>query len=229
MPLLSVIMPVYNEAKTINDIVQRVNAVAVDKEIIVIDDGSTDGTDRILRDIRLDNLKVIFHGSNRGKGSALLTGIANATGDYVIIQDADLEYNPQDYPKLMAEAQSGSYDLILGVRFAQGYHGLLIPRLGNQFLTGLINLLFGTKINDFFTCYKLARRDVLNGLKLGSKGFEIDTEIVIKSLKKGLRIKEMPISYQPRNYSQGKKIRIFDGLYFIFLILMYKFFTKKEL
>ncbi|MCX5712001.1 MAG: glycosyltransferase family 2 protein [Candidatus Omnitrophica bacterium] len=228
MPKLSVIIPVYNEAKTINDIVQKVNAIPIDKEIIVIDDGSADGTDRILREIRLDNLKVIFHGSNRGKGSALLTGIANATADFVIIQDADLEYDPQDYPKLIAEMQSGLYDLILGVRFTQGYHGLLIPRLGNQFLTGLINILFGTKINDFFTCYKLARRDMLNALKLGSKGFEIDTEIVIKSIKKGLRIKEVPISYYPRNYSQGKKIRIFDGLYFILLILMYKFFTKKD-
>ncbi|MFA6350648.1 MAG: glycosyltransferase family 2 protein [Candidatus Omnitrophota bacterium] len=226
MPLLSVIIPVYNEAKTVNDIVQKVNAVPIDKEIIMIDDGSTDGTDRILREIRLDNLKVIFHGSNRGKGSALLTGISNATGDYVIIQDADLEYDPQDYPKLMAEIQTGTCDLVLGARFTQGYHGLLIPKLGNRFLTMLINLLFGTKINDFLTCYKLARRDILNALSLGSKGFEIEAEIVIKSIKKGLRIKEVPISYQPRNYSQGKKIRILDGLYFIFLILAYKFLSR---
>jgi glycosyltransferase involved in cell wall biosynthesis len=227
MPLLSVIIPVYNEAKTINEIVQKVNAVPIDKEIIIIDDGSSDGTDRLLREIRMDNLKVIFHGSNRGKGSALLTGLANACADFVIIQDADLEYNPADYLNLMAEIQNGSCDLVLGVRFKQGYHGLLIPRLGNRFLTGLINLLFGTKINDFFTCYKLAGRETLKALGLGSKGFEIDTEIVIKSIKKGLRIKEVPISYQPRNYSQGKKIRIFDGLYFILLILMYKFFAKK--
>ncbi len=223
MPLLSVIIPVYNEAKTIRQILEKVNAVNIDKEIIVVDDGSFDGTNRVLRDVQYNNLKVIHHSSNRGKGAALQTGLANANGDFIIIQDADLEYDPGEYIKLMEEFMKGEVDLILGVRFTKGYHGLLVPRLGNRFLTGLLNLLFSTQLNDFLTCYKLFRRETIDALSLKSQSFDIETEIITKSLKRKLRIKQVPISYKPRTYSQGKKIRWMDGIQAILSIFRYRF------
>ncbi len=222
MPLISVIVPVYNEAKTIRQILDKINSVDIDKEIIVVDDGSFDGTDKILNDIRYDNLKIVHHSSNRGKGAALLTGLAHATGEFVIIQDADLEYNPQEYTKLMEEFMKGDADLVLGVRFTKGYRGLLIPRLGNRFLTTLLNILFGARLNDFLTCYKLFRRETINALNLKSQRFDIETEMIVKSLKKKLRIKQIPISYRPRAYSQGKKIRWLDGIYAIAGIIKYR-------
>jgi glycosyltransferase involved in cell wall biosynthesis len=223
MPLLSVVVPVYNEVKTIRQILEKINAVDIDKEIIVVDDGSWDGTDRVLREIKYNNLKVIHHSSNRGKGAALVTGLANATGEFVIIQDGDLEYNPQEYTKLMKEFMKGDADLVLGVRFTKGYRGLLIPRLGNRFLTALLNILFGARLNDFLTCYKLFRRETINALNLKSQRFDIETEIIAKSLKKKLRIKQIPVSYQPRAYSQGKKIRWLDGMHAIADIIKYRF------
>ncbi len=223
MPLLSVIIPVYNEANTIKQILEKVNSINIDKEVIVIDDGSTDSTDRILRNIDLPNLKKIYHSSNRGKGAAFLTGLSNAGGEFVIIQDADLEYDPSEYVKLMEEIKNGGTDLVLGVRFTKGYHGLLIPRLGNRFLTGFLNFLFKSSLNDFLTCYKLMRRDTLIALKLKSIYFDIDTEIITKALKNRLRIKQVPISYNPRNYNEGKKIRWTDGLWAIFYIFKYRF------
>jgi glycosyltransferase involved in cell wall biosynthesis len=184
--------------------------VDIDKEIIVIDDGSTDDTGNILRDIRYAKLKVIHHTSNRGKGAAFLTGLSHARGEFIIIQDADLEYDPDDYAKLINE--KADTDLVLGVRFTKGYHGLLLPRLGNRFLATFLNLLFHSNLNDFFSCYKLSKRQTMLELNLTSNDFNIDVEIITKALKKGLRIKQIPISYQPRSYSQGKKIRIKDGL-----------------
>lgn len=222
MPLLSVIIPVYNEAKTIWLIVEKVNAVAVDKEIIVVDDGSSDGTDKILREMSYPNLKVIHHTSNRGKGAAFLTGLANATGELVIIQDGDLEYNPEEYTKLIEEFKKEDVDLVLGVRFTEEYHGLLIPRLGNRLLTGMLNFLFVTRINDILTCYKLMRRATLDGLGLKSQGFDIDIEIIAKTLKKRLRIKEIPASYLPRSYAEGKKIKWIDGIWDIGNIIKYR-------
>ena len=223
MPLLSVIVPVYNEVKTIRQILENISTVAIDKEIIVVDDGSSDGTGKVLRDIQQPNLKVIHHSSNRGKGAAFLTGLSNATGEYVIIQDADLEYDPTEYVKLIDEFNKDGADIVLGARFTGGYRGLLIPRLGNQFLTGLLNLLFGVQLNDFLTCYKLLRRDTLNKLDLKSKGFGIDTEIVSKILKRKLKIKQVPVSYKPRNYAEGKKIKWYDGIKAIASIIKYRF------
>lgn len=227
MPLLSVIVPVYNEAKTIRQILDKVNSVPIDKEIVIVNDGSCDGTDKILRDIHFDNLKVIHHTSNRGKGSAVLTGLSHASGEFVIIQDADLEYDPNEYPRLMKEAQSDNVDLVLGARFTKGYHGLLIPRLGNRFLTQLMNLLFGCRLNDFLTCYKVLRRDTLMALELESRNFNIETEIVAKALKHKFKIKEVAISYNPRNYAEGKKIRWLDGVKAVLKIFKYRFFDHK--
>jgi len=222
MPLLSVIIPVFNEAKTIREILEKINSVAIDKEMIVVDDGSSDGTDRILRNIRFDNLKVIHHTSNRGKGAALLTGLANAVGEFIIIQDADLEYDPNDYLKLIDAIKQDGVDIVLGARFIKGYRGLLLHKLGNRCVTALMNFLFNARLNDSYTCYKLFRRGVLNSLNLKSRRFDIEAEIVAKSLKKGLCIIEVPISYCPRRYSEGKKIRWRDGLEAIISIIRYR-------
>jgi len=224
MPLLSVIVPVYNETKTIRGILEKINSVDIDKEIIVIDDGSTDGTDKELRNTSFPNLKVIHHTSNRGKGAAFLTGLAKASGEFVIIQDGDLEYEPAEYLKLVNEMKKGDADMVLGVRFTAGYHGLFIPKLGNRLLTGLLNFFFGSKINDCMSCYKLLRRDIFMGLNLKSQGFGIDTEVVAKILKKGLRIKQVPIFYSPRTYGEGKKIKLIDGIRNIGNIIKYRLF-----
>jgi len=223
MPLLSVIVPVDNEAKTIRQILEKINSVDIDKEIIVVDDGSCDGTEKILRDIKYNNLKIIYHSSNRGKGAAFLTGLFHAQGDFVIIQDADLEYEPNDYLKLIKALKENNADIVLGARFKKGYHGLFIHRFGNRLLTGLLNLLFDLKLNDCFTCYKLFRRDTINKLNLHEQSFTIETEIVAKAVKKGLRILEVPVSYHPRTYSEGKKIRCKDGIRAIRSIIKYRF------
>jgi glycosyltransferase involved in cell wall biosynthesis len=213
MPLLSVIVPVYNEAGTIGQILERIQAVDLDKEIVVVDDGSTDGTDRILRYTQGSNLKVIHHMTNRGKGASVLTGLSHASGDFVIIQDADLEYDPNDYRVLIQPMQAAQADIILGVRFTARYQGLLLHRLGNRFLTSLVNILFGVSLNDCFTCYKLMRRETFLALSLSCQGFDIETEIVSKAIRRKLRILEVPVRYRPRSFSEGKKIRIKDGFW----------------
>jgi len=223
MPLLSIIVPVYNEANTIKQILEKINALGIEKEVIVVDDGSHDGTDRVLRDIKYDELKVIHHTSNRGKGAAFLTGLANASGEFVIIQDADLEYEPNDYLKLMDAIKEDNADIVLGLRFQKGYRGLLIHRLGNRLLTFILNFLFHSKINDYATCYKLARKSVFNNLNLEATGFDIDVEIICNALKKNMRILEIPISYHPRTYRAGKKIRWEDGIWAIFYMFKYRF------
>jgi len=221
--ILSVIVPVYNEAKTIKQIIDKVIAVPIDKEIVVVDDSSTDGTDKILRDMRYENLKVIHHSSNRGKGAAVLTGLSQASGEYVIVQDADLEYDPGDYIKLIDLLNKGDGDIILGARFREGYHGRLVPKAGNRLLTGLLNMLFGVKLNDCFTCYKLMRRVDFNSLSLESSSFDIEIEILAKAIKKKMRIVEIPVSYNPRAYAEGKKIRIKDGLWAVVRIIKFRF------
>ncbi len=222
MPELSVIVPVYNEAKTIREIIEKINAVDVDKEVIVVDDGSSDESGRILRGMRLDNLKVIHHTTNRGKGSAIATALANAQGEYCIIQDADLEYDPGEYLRLLEPVKLNQADLALGARFTKGYHGLWVHRLGNMFLTGLVNLLFHIRLNDCFTCYKLARLAAFKSLGLRASSFDIEIEIIAKALRNKLRIQEIPIHYSPRAYSQGKKIRLRDGAWAAASIFRYR-------
>ena len=223
MPLLSVIVPVYNEAKTIRQILEKINSVGIDKEIIVVDDGSCDGTEKILENVKYNNLRVIHHSSNRGKGAAFLTGLSHARGDFIIIQDADLEYEPGDYLILMEAIKQDSADIVLGARFKKCYRGLFIHEFGNRLITGLLNFLFGLKLNDSFTCYKLFRKDTINLLNLKEKSFTIETEIVAKAAKRELRIVEVPISYHPRPYSEGKKIRCKDGIRAIMTIIKYRF------
>ena len=222
MPLLSVIVPAYNEAKTIRQILEKISAVAIDKEIIVVDDCSTDGTDKILRELRYDNLKAIYHSSNRGKGAAFLTGLHHASGKFVIIQDADLEYEPVEYIKLIQPLEEGRADIVIGSRFFQGHQGLFFHRLGNRFLTAFINFLFRSNLNDYASCYKLASKETFFNLRLKATGFDIDVEIICNALKERLRILEIPIIYSPRFYSEGKKIRWIDGLWAIYYIFKYR-------
>lgn len=212
MPTLSVIVPVYNEAGTIRQILEKVNAVNMDKEIIVVDDGSSDATGKALRDIKMERLTVIHHSINRGKGSAVLTGLSHAAGDFIIIQDADLEYDPADYCLLMRGFKESNADLVLGVRFTKGYKGLWAHRAGNRLLTQLVNLLFKTELNDIFTCYKLFRREAVKQLNLHAQGFDIEIEMITKAIRHKLKLLEIPVQYHPRKYSEGKKIRIYDGL-----------------
>lgn len=224
MPLLSVIVPVYNEVKTIREVIERIDSVDIDKEIIIVNDGSTDGTETMLNEIKGNHIKIVHHTGNRGKGAALLTGLQNAVGEFLIIQDADFEYDPKEYPKLLTEFNRQNADLVLGARFTKSYYGSLIPRWGNRFLTLIFNLLFGTKINDCLTCYKLARRSSFNALNLKSPSFDIEIEIMAKAVKQGLKIKDVPISYIPRSYKDGKKIRCLDGIRVIFSMIKYRLF-----
>lgn len=223
MPTLSVIIPVYNEEKTVKLIIEKIHTLSIDKEIIVVDDGSSDGTDKILRSLNNKDIKVIYHTSNRGKGSAVITGLTQATGEFIIIQDADMEYDPQDYFKLLESIKQTTADIVLGARFMKGYKGEFIHKLGNRFLTTLLNLMFGAHLNDCFTCYKLLRRQALINLNLSARGFDIEIEIVAKAIKNKLRIKEVPITYQPRSYAQGKKIRCRDGINAAASIFKYRF------
>jgi len=222
MPKLSVIIPVFNEAGTIRAVIEKVQAVDIDKEVIIVDDGSSDDTYRVLRELRYINLKLVHHTKNRGKGAAVVTGLSQAAGEYMIIQDADLEYEPADYPLLMNALNSGQADMALGARFTKQYHGALVPRVGNRFLTALLNLLFGVKLNDCFTCYKMFKAQAARDFNLKARSFDIEIEMLAKAVKAGLKIIEVPVSYVPRTYSEGKKIRIKDGIKAIFSIIKYR-------
>lgn len=222
MPQLSVIIPAYNEAKTLKQILEKIESVDIDKEIIVVDNGSTDESRKILREIKYFNLKVIHHTSNRGKGAGILTGLSQANGEFVIIQDADLEYDPNDYHKLMDAIKEDRADLVLGARFTEGHRGLFMHRLGNRVLTGLFNFLFKSSLNDYATCYKLARKSTYDKLNLKARGFDIDVEIMANALRNKMRILEVPVAYIPRTYRQGKKIRWVDGLWAILYMLKYR-------
>lgn len=226
MPVVSVVVPVYNEEKTIVQILERINAAPVDKEIIVVDDCSQDGTRALLQGIlkmpEFYGAKVIYHSHNKGKGESVREGIRQACGEFVVVQDADLEYDPSDYPKLLEPLQRDAADLVLGARFMDGHNGLFAHRLGNKFLTGLMNFLFGARLNDYATCYKMARRGTFEELRLISAGFEIDVEIICKALQLKKRIVEVPVSYYPRSYAQGKKIRWVDGLHALMSIFKYR-------
>jgi len=223
MPLLSVIVPVYNEAKTIRQIIEKIYAVNIDKEIIVIDNCSTDGTQKILGELRYDNLKIIYHSSNRGKGASFLTGLDNAIGEYIVVQDADLEYDPNDYLRLFEEIKDGKADMVSGARFFQGHQGLLMHVAGNKFLTFVLNFIYGAKLNDCATCYKLAGREVYKSFRLEKTGFDIDFEIICKALRKKLKIKELQVTYHPRSYKEGKKIRVNDAFWAILTMFKYRF------
>ena len=225
---LSVIIPVYNEEGTIREILNRVRAVDVgmEKEIIVVDDGSRDGTRRILQEEAVKgDIRVVYHPHNRGKGAAVRTGIEHAQGDFIIIQDADLEYEPGDYPKLLEPLLAGEADVVYGSRFLGGHEKAMVSlhRIGNRFLTAVTNLLYGSSLSDMETCYKVFRAEVIKSIPLVSDRFEIEPEITAKLLKRGYRIREVPIRYKGREFHEGKKISWKDGFGALWTLLKYRF------
>ncbi len=222
---LSVIIPVYNEAKTILEVIQRVKATAFEKEIIVVDDGSTDGTREILL-CQNEGINILLHETNQGKGAAIRTAIPHVTGDIVIIQDADLEYNPKEYPRLIAPIVEGVADVVYGSRFQGGTHRVLYfwHAVGNRLITILSNMLTDLNLSDMETGYKVFRADILKKINIESNRFGFEPEITAKIAKLGCRIYEVPISYKGRDYSEGKKIRWKDGLAAIYWILKFNLF-----
>ncbi len=224
-PLLSVIMPCYNEAATLPAILQAVRAVAFDKEIIAIDDHSSDATLAILRAEAASDpdLRVIHHPRNRGKGAAVRSGLVHARGQITIIQDADLEYDPQDYYELVQPIIEGRVDVVFGSRFMGRHTGMYFwNAVGNKGLTFLTNFLFDCWISDMETCYKVMRTAIIRDLHLESDDFRLEPEITAKVLRRGHRIYEVPISYLGRTYEEGKKMKPSQGLYAVLALLRYR-------
>ena len=242
---LSIVMPVYNERATLEEIVKRVRAVDLtvnpdgrnpllsgpvlfEREIIIVDDGSTDGTRDILAEWMkkpAPDMRIVFHAQNGGKGAALRTGFSHATGDVIVIQDADLEYDPRDFVKLLEPILDGRTPVVYGSRFLGGTRSAmsLSHTAGNKVLTVFTNVLYGTSLSDMETCYKCFRRDVIVGIPLRSRRFEIEPELTAKILKRGYTIFEVPISYYGRAFHEGKKITWRDGFTAVRTLLRYRF------
>jgi glycosyltransferase involved in cell wall biosynthesis len=224
-PLLSVVMPVYNERDTIAEIIGRVLTVPLRVELIVVDDGSTDGTRDLLADLhRQHGFKLVLQPANAGKGSALRRGFREVTGDLVVIQDADLEYSPEELPELIALICEGRADVVYGSRFLGRHRVFLFTHyLGNWLLTFITNALYNTMLTDMETCYKAMRTEVLRSFTLNSNGFGIEPEITAKVFKRHYRVYEVPITYDGRGYDEGKKITWRDGVVALWVLLKYRF------
>jgi glycosyltransferase involved in cell wall biosynthesis len=229
MKRLSIVIPVFNEAATAREIIARVREAPLPeglaREIIVVDDNSTDGTREILQDCAVDECcKLLFHERNQGKGAALRTGFAHTTGEIVLIQDADLEYDPQEYPKLLAPILAGKADVVYGSRFAGGECKRVLffwHYVGNKIITTLSNAFTNLNLSDIETCYKVFRKEVLAKIKVEEERFGFEPEITAKIAKLGVRIYEVGISYHGRTYAEGKKINWKDGLRAIWYIVKY--------
>lgn len=220
----SIIMPVYNEEATIKRVLDTVKSVEIDKEIIVVDDGSTDNTSQILRQINDPQIRVFYHQKNQGKGAAVRTALEHVSGDIVIIQDADLEYDPQEYPHMLRLIKDGSADVVYGSRFLGDHRVFLFWHyMGNKLLTLMTNLLYNTILSDMETGFKAFRKQAIADIKIKSKRFDFEPEITAKILKKGLRLYEVPITYRGRSYAEGKKIHWVDGLWALWALLKFKF------
>jgi glycosyltransferase involved in cell wall biosynthesis len=224
--LLSVIVPVYNERTTVNEIVRRMRAVElpIDREIIIVDDGSSDGTEKALGAMEDSTVRVLRHDGNQGKGAAIRTGLAVARGDLILIQDADLEYDPEDWPKLLAPILRGRAHVVYGSRFTGERKNMLVWHwIGNRLLSAVTNLLYNTTLSDMETCYKLFDRRVLDGITILSDRFDFEPEITAKVLRTGHRIYEVPISYTGREFAEGKKITWRDGFSALAALVRYRF------
>ena len=225
---VSVIVPVYNEAAHVDELLRAIHASPVKKEIIIVDDGSSDGTREKLRTLApLDDVTVIFHERNCGKGAAIRTALAYARGEYVLIQDSDLEYDPQDYPALLRPLEAGTANVVYGVRPDRPERGLRFF-LGAKLLTHLTNLLYGAGIHDEATCYKVVRRSLLAQLQLECHRFEFCPEVTAKLCCLGEKIEEVPIQYHPRSADEGKKIRHSDGWLAIWTLIRYRFIPRRR-
>lgn len=223
---LSVVIPVYNEADNIREILKRVEAQKLASEIIVVDDGSTDGTRKILAELDGNQtVRVILHEHNKGKGAAVVTGFQAARGEILLIQDADLEYDPRDYPQILKPIEEGIADVVYGSRFLGGPRRVAMfwHMIANKMLTTMTNVLYNTILTDMETGYKVFRRGVIDGMTIHSRRFDFEPEFTAKVLKRHYRIFEVPITFNPRDYSQGKKIKLKDAFAAVWTLIKYRF------
>ncbi|HJS18779.1 MAG TPA: glycosyltransferase family 2 protein [Anaerolineales bacterium] len=223
---LSVVIPVYNEVGNIREILKRVQAQNLANEIIVVDDGSTDGTRAILKELDgKKKVRVILHEKNQGKGASVVTGFSAALGDILLIQDADLEYDPRDYPQLLKPIQEELADVVYGSRFLGGPRRVAMfwHMIANKMLTTMTNILYDTILTDMETGYKVFKREVIEGMKIKAKRFDFEPEFTAKVLKRHYRIFEIPITFNPRDYSEGKKIKLKDAFEAVWTLLKYRF------
>jgi len=224
-PLLSVVMPCYNERDTIEEIIRRVIAVPIRTQLIVVDDGSKDGTRDILTELERElHFTLVFQPVNAGKGAALRRGFEEVTGDLVVIQDADLEYSPEEFPELIELICDGRADVVFGSRFLGRHRVFMFSHyLGNRIVTLMTNILYNTMLTDMETCYKVMRTEVLQSMTLHSNGFGIEPEMTAKIFKRNYRVYEVPITYDGRGYEEGKKITWRDGFVALWVLLKYRF------
>ena len=224
-PLLSVVMPVYNEAGTVEEVIRRVLRVPIRIQLVVVDDGSTDGTRPILQALQRElGFHLVLQPVNQGKGAALRLGFADVTGDIVVIQDADLEYWPEEYPQLIDLICQGRADVVYGSRFLGRHRAFLFAHyMGNRLLTLVTNVLYNTMLTDMETCYKAMRVEVVRSMTLRSDGFGIEPELTAKIFKRGYKVFEVPITYDGRGYEDGKKIGWRDGLVALWVLVRYRF------
>ena len=221
---LSVIIPAYNEERTLRQIIDEVQAVPIDKEIIIVDDASTDGTKRIIEKLDASNIKKIFHEKNQGKGAAIRSAIGAIEGEITIIQDADLEYHPDEYPQLIEQIVKGRADVVFGSRFIGAHRCFLFWHyVGNSVVNMIANVLYNTTLSDLMTCYKAFKSEVIKSINITSKRFGIEPQITGEVFRRNLRVYEVPISYSGRNYSEGKKIKWTDFFVVVWWLLKTKF------